>query len=332
MADNLEFRESYLSDKVSVYQGTWQISVRDIDPSFLLKKFPESSINQVRWLTPVHHEFKHCINEKEQIDWITKKNDYPDPLQLIELNNPDDNKHWLTLEGFYRWMEKEPLEEKIYENPRREIWYQIKSYIVRSENVDELVEWLKDKNFEGRWMPESHHISNVSDAFLGEFPWSVSCQEVNQINDWTQYTSSQEELPHPVLVTTTEYMSEEGGFDCSIDETISALIPSSWLIKNMGLKCSRKKFDFVDSDNELTAFTPLGERLPKNCLISKEKLARFLLENNLEIIWTLLGERQLIGGEFGKWKGRMEISGVYQLKNGSVTQIKLNNWHNKPKE
>ena len=125
MADNLEFRVSSWLDEASessVYEGTWQIGIRDIDPSFLLKQIPESQQNnQKNWLKSIDYTFDE-VDRQGQIDWIKQQDDCPDPCQLIELTNPNDRTVWLTLEGHYGWEEKEPLEEEKYETSQRQMW------------------------------------------------------------------------------------------------------------------------------------------------------------------------------------------------------------------
>jgi hypothetical protein len=190
-----------------------------------------------------------------------------------------------------------------------------------------VLEWFKDKR---RWMPEPDHMMDV---FVGEFPWAKSCNGWDETKDWVQYAMGGDELPYSVVVPTTTYLRENGTFDCSIDDTISVLMPSAWLIRNMGLGWSGGRFSFVDSTNEVVAFNPSAEEVgPSALLISKEKLTRFLSENNFALIWTVLGERQLIGGHHREWHGRLELSGAYQLRDGIVSDEPLNAWHKTPQE
>ena len=111
---------------------------------------------------------------------------------------------------------------------------------------------------------------------------------------------------------------------------MSTLIPSNWLMKNMKLRWAKKYFEFVDSTNKVVAFNHLDELSPESFLVSKNKLVEFLSENNLDIIWTLLGERQLIGGSHNERQRPLEISGIYRLKNGVIDENKLNTWYEVP--
>ena len=336
IADNFEFTGDYESDNPPQhYHGSWQIGsgTRDIDPSLLLRKLQEPEDNQKKstsvWWQPVEYVFNDA-DKQEKIAWIPKENDCPEPLKLIELTKPNDAQTWLTLEGHYRWTEPAPIEEEEFRNWRRDIQYQIQSYIVRQENLSEILAFLSGTHFMGRGMPESQYMLDV---FVGEFPWSSSYinKKFDDVQDWVKICKGQETLPYPIVVTTTEYLREISTFDCSIDDTISALMPSAWLIKNMGLRWSGGKFSFVDSANEILAFNPLVEEVgPSACVISKEKLTRFLAENQLEIIWTVLGERMLIGGSNQNSHGRLELSGVYYLNQGVLRGEGLKAWHRVP--
>ncbi|MBE9215044.1 ATP-binding protein [Plectonema cf. radiosum LEGE 06105] len=336
VADNFEFTGDYESDNFPQhYHGPWQIGsgTRDIDPSLLLRKLQEQEDNQKKstsvWWQPVEYVFNDA-DKQEKIAWIPKENDCPEPLKLIELTKPNDGQTWLTLEGYYRWTEPAPIDEEKFRSRRRDIRYQIRSYIVCQESLSEILAFLSDTHFMGRGMPESQYMLDV---FVGEFPWSSSYinNKFDDVQDWVKIWKGQETLPYQVVVTTTQYLREISTFDCSIDDTISALMPSAWLIKNMGLRWSGGKFSFVDAANEIVTFNPSVEEAgPSACVISKEKLNRFLAENQLEIIWTVLGERMLIGGSNQKDHGRLELSGVYYLNQGALTGEGLKAWHRVP--
>ena len=47
ISDNFEFKEESWSDKIGKYEGSWQLSIRDIDPSCILKEFPNEKPEDV---------------------------------------------------------------------------------------------------------------------------------------------------------------------------------------------------------------------------------------------------------------------------------------------
>lgn len=325
VADNLEFRGNRWSDEPQVYEGPWQIGARDIDPSLLVRSLPnrEGTQRANAWWRPVAYEFPETGIEG-QAEWIARAGDCPDPRRLIKIVQPGSGKAWLTLEGSYKWTEQEPIEEDRYENPRRQMWYVVRAYIVRRGHLKKLTTWLKGKNFMGDWMPKPVEMYEV---FVGEYPWAPACKEKLGDEDWV----TGDRLPYPVVITATDYVCERGTFDCSIDETVSASMPSSWMIREMGLRWSGGRFTFVDSSNELVAFDPSAQETgPSALLISLEKLNPFLLRNDLEVIWTVLGERHLIGGRREQWKGWLQFSGVYWLSKGEIVGPPLISWHETP--
>jgi hypothetical protein len=333
VADNFEFIQDGFDEARSYYNGPWQVSnqLRDIDPSLLLRRSPdiddERTEGLTTWWQPIQYIFAEA-DRGEQIAWITQKDNCPDPRQWIECNRSNDRSTWLTLEGHYRWTERGPIEEDRYRGLRRDMWFQVRSYIIHQEDSEKLLAWLQGKNFMGRWMPE---LEGMYEVFVGEFPWAPACAQYNNQEDvWGRGGNR---LPTPVVVTATNYTCESSSPDCSIDHTISALMPAAWLIQKMNLRWSGGNFNFVDSNNKAVALDPSTEEAgPSALLISKDHIEQFLEENKLMLIWTVLGERQLVGGHSQEWHGRLEVSGVYSLQANSAIDGSLNAWHKSPQE
>ena len=108
-------------------------------------------------------------------------------------------------------------------------------------------------------------------------------------------------------------------------------MPAAWLIQKMNLRWSGGNFKFVNSSNKIIAFDPSTEETgPSALLISKNEMEKFLKENKLMLIWTVLGERQIVGGDSQEWHGRMEMSGVYGLTTNSAIEGSLKMWHKSP--
>jgi hypothetical protein len=331
VADNFEFIKDGFDGFTNHYDGPWQVSsqLRDIDPSLLLRRTPDAdnayTESLTTWWQPMQYVFAEADRE-EQIAWIAQRDDCPDPLPWLEVTHPGDGSIWLTLEGHYRWTERGPIEEDPYDGLRRSMWFQVRSYITHQEDSEKLLTWLQEQNFMGRWMPESEGMYEV---FVGEFPWASACTQYNNQED--AWGRRGDRLPAPVVVTTTSYTRESSSPDCSIDADISALMPTAWLIQQMGLRWSGGNFRYVDSSNEIAALDPSVEEAgPSALLASKEKLARLLEENQLVLIFTVLGERLLVGGHSDEWYGRLELSGVYSLQKDTLMGESLKAWHKTP--
>ena len=62
------------------------------------------------------------------------------------------------------------------------------------------------------------------------------------------------------------------------------------------------------------------ESFPSALLIDKQAIWEFLRKNGYAIVWTLLGEKQLIGLNPSRenFVGRLEVSGCYTLDNKGI--------------
>jgi len=303
------------------YHGPWQFFLRNIDPSLLVRSTSRTEWPEADqcWWQPVNFRFLEQAKQDFK-HWVRDCSDLFDPLDLVQVRDAE-GQEWLTLEGIYDWTEKPPLGEDPHDIPRRHLWLMIKSYIVKSSHSTRLTRWLNDQSLWGKWMPESAEMFRV---FLGEYPRAQAFAGHEANRAWT--TGYHPELPHPVVVTATEYLRERG-YDCSIDENVAGLLPSRWLVDTMGLKWSRKGFSFADGNGRIVAFDPSEhESGPGALLVVRDSLIAFLRENKFDLIWTILGLRVVFESDFRsgrdaeEYEGRTLLQGLYRLRNGKVTR------------
>jgi hypothetical protein len=168
-------------------------------------------------------------------------------------------------------------------------------------------------------MPESHDLYKI---FIGEYPWHPS--STDYLVDWSDSASrGKQEPPVPLLVTAAQYICEGNVRDCSVDDAVSGLIPSSKVISDLGLTWDGTYFRYVDKDGHLVAFDPsASEAGPMTLLISEPYLRSHLKQEGLALVWTVLGEK-LIYSMSNDRIGRLEISGAYSLLDGPPQAINL---------
>ncbi len=316
LSDNFEFKVDRWNENDKSYQGTWQLSVRDIDPSCLLKATETKNWNNhsQSWWFPLKYEAWNAT--PNHIEWLHNKTDLPSVEPLIKVINPNNNSQWLVLENYDSWDEPTPVGEDPYNFPRRRIWYMIKSYIVSKEDIDCLYKWAIQEDFIGRWMPESHELYQI---FLGEFFWSSAFEYYNipyfHHDGWTQGYNSK--IPRNILVSTDKYLKESSTFDCSVDDSYNIYLPCQWLVENMNLHWNGEERHFLNEEGDLIAFDPSVREAGSNaCLIQYEALLSYLNKNDYDILWTLLGEKILLNGS--PRHGRLELSGAFRIQNGNL--------------
>lgn len=318
VGDNFEFKEDSWSGKIGKYEGPWQLGIRDIDPSCILKEFPNTKPEKLPSFDGYERKKYYSAWNKRISDsaWLKKKRDLPDPKQIIEFTD-DKGNAWLSLEGFVEWQEETAPEHEKYNLPTRTLWYMIKSYLIKRRDGDKVFNWAKQQLFTGRWMPDSREFYNV---YLGEYPWASAFLYRNipyyHHDGWTDGTGNKK-IPAKILVTDDQYASRGSSIDCSTNEAINVKLPAKFILDEMELVQHYMDGRVFDKKGCLVALDPnvFDENMPRHVLMRKDSLDDFLKRKGYAIFWTLLGEKYMIGGEYSgrKWIGRLELSGAYGL-------------------
>jgi hypothetical protein len=305
--------QGWQDNETEPYQGTWQPNVRDIDPSMLLRYSEwESEVftSSKWWLTEQHENW--AISDKE---WIHEASDLPNPELLISVVD-DNNEEWLVLEGYPEWAEPKALGKKQWDHPHKRMWYHVRSYIVLEDECQSLYDWATKQDFMGRWMPEASDRYQVFDR---EYYWSKAHQYFNNYyygglehHEMELKDASKSKIE--VTLTSCNYSWEKGN-DGSIEGSLNILKPSSFIYDGMGLKPTRNVAEFVNENNEPCCFSPsLANKDNAYLLVNKRLFLEYLESNKLNVIWTILGEKNIIGGLSSKeYSGRLEINGAYKL-------------------
>jgi len=316
-SDHFQIKDetAWLKEKTSPYEGPWQLSIRDIDPSCILKEFPNTKPENVpnfKW--EVQNQYNAWHKNSSHSAWLKRSMDLPDPRKIIEFVD-ERGIAWVALKVFIEWQEEIPPEQEKYNLPTRRLWYIIKSYLARATDKDKVFKWAKRQHFMGRWMPESHEFYHV---YLGEYPWSRAFLyhyiPYYHHDGWTDGARDRK-IPAKILVTDDQYLSSGSSIDCSTNETIRVQLPAKFIVDEMKLTQDYVDGRFFGGSN-LVAFDPrvFDDNAPSCVLIRKDKLCGFLKQKGYALFWILLGEKNIIGGGIIRQPlGWLEIDGAYTL-------------------
>lgn len=321
VSDHFQFKDEifFWEEKTIPYEGPWQMSIRDIDPSCILKEFPNPKSNSFPTFRKHSNILRYDAWNKRSSDlnWLKKMDDLPNPKKVMEMKD-DKCTEWLILEGFAEWQDETPPEQEKYHIPTRTLWYMVKSYIVKRKDLKKVFTWARKQNFMGRWMPESNEFYNI---FLGEYPWARAFLyhyiPYFHHDGWTDNARGKK-IPAKILVTDDGYLSSGSSIDYSTDEAIRVKLPAKWIVDKMRLKQNFIDGRFFNKNDELVTFDPnvFNNTLPRILLIKKKNLCDFLDRKGYAIFWKLLGEKNMIGsGVIGRPLGWLEINGAYILNN-----------------
>lgn len=306
----------YINKEEEVYQGPWIPYVRDIDPTMIIHKtgsYNEEVPNDFWWSQEEYSNW-----DLENKEWTKVDDDLPCSKKLINVRD-ESGVEWLILEGYPEWAESRKIGDEKWNKSHKRMWYQIRSYLISEDKYEKMKEWAVIQDFMGRWMPES---TSRYEVFSREYYWSPAYNYFNK-----QYYSGVEqneihdnltgEYIGDILLTSNNFLWEEE-FDKSKEDTISFLKPSKHIYENMKLVFSKQEGEFIDQNGETVCFDPSVHNDSKSyLLIKKAPFTKYLKENKLRIFWTVLGEKNIIGGHSSrnKFYQRLEISGAYYFDN-----------------
>jgi hypothetical protein len=300
------------------YNGTWQPYVRDIDPSMPLRKTKElDEDNQTEhwWLEEKHNNWG--LSDQ---DWVNISDDLPNEPNLINVID-EENNEWLVLEGHPEWSEPKLLGKDKWEQPHKRLRYHIKSYLVSEDDDQKFIDWVALQDFIGRWMPESSDRYQVFDQ---EYYWSPAFEYFNNyyyggLEHHEITDKGNDNKVCDVILTSCNY-SWVKDTDNSIDRSFNILKPSKVIFDGMGLIPTDKVAEFADKNNNIVCYSPSVYNDSKPYLLVKKKaFIEFLQVHKLKVVWTILGEKNIIGGNThsDEYLGRLEISGAYSLDDGN---------------
>jgi len=311
VADNFVFKKGH-------YDGTWNPYVRDIDPTTVIKSEALVKSDRTDFCTVDYDNWN--IQDSE---WMKFAGDLPNPLQIINITDRD-NVEWLVLEILPVW--KEPIEigADSWEVPHKEIWYHIHSYITKNQSYDNIVNSLLGQDLMRFDFPLP---SSRYEFFSREYHWSPSLQLFN-LQEHTNrafepVTDEEGRIIGEVCNTTLDYLWEEPK-DASKQESLKLCKPTKLLHDLLGLEYSKIEGILRNSENEEICFDPSTTNPTHSCLIvRKNDFLRKLKENDLNVFWTIRGEKLILGSlhKSNEDDTRLCISGIVYVNSNSGTLL-----------
>jgi hypothetical protein len=302
------------------------LGIRDIDPSCTLKQ-PYKNGDTKNW----YNKF-YDINDRSITDsaWYQDVRHIPEPTNLLEI--PDNEKIWLNLKSYCTWMQEVPPEDEEikWDIPRREVYYIIDSFIVKTSNLSKISTWGSTQNFFGRWMPEG---MTYRDFYIREYPHSIIFKKETilweDFNDFAESSNrSDKKLPVSVAITNSEIATTMGSHDKTFEENLTLNVPSKWLLNKLKTKQILNDGVFVTKEGEVVfKDLYLDGKQPGALIANKDYLLKWLNSNGYSIVWTILGEKRNLYGMARRPKDSptpIILSGFYYLNSEGIITGKIN--------
>ncbi|GHV17304.1 hypothetical protein AGMMS49938_18020 [Fibrobacterales bacterium] len=157
VADNYKIKDDWgYPAKYATYQGAWQLSVRNIDPAYTTKTKEEKEDDNIIIKTNKDwwddDEYSHW--NYPDAEWVQTIEDLIPPENIIQKQDTEENE-WLRLQHYVTWNAPKKIGKDRYEGRRKSIWYIIQGLLVKKSDKQKIINYLKNQNFWGRWLPEN---------------------------------------------------------------------------------------------------------------------------------------------------------------------------------
>lgn len=223
--DNYEYksRYSYAEGNYTLIgeQGT---SFREID----LTALPYEAEKDAFRAKQIYYPFSRYRDFSDE-KWFHKK-DVTQYFESLFLQKYNSDKY-MILQGYFHDREKN--------SPKyREVWVQIRSYFFGKKYKQNFLDWLKGKDFEGRWMPEgTNHLYEVS---IGEYPWSEYITQYLREMQEEQSFRGNSPAPCHIIPTVNDYNNEKDSEFCPSSIAGKFMFPCKDLFEVLDLKWDGK--------------------------------------------------------------------------------------------
>ncbi|MDJ1484230.1 trypsin-like serine protease [Cytophagaceae bacterium YF14B1] len=295
------------------YQGPWEPYLRNIDPVFTtknssLKIVEDDDLGVGEVITTWWGEEPYTYWYTPDAEWMKATKDLPNPVKVIQKTD-EAGQEWLYLHLNKSWNEPKPIGKEKYRTRRKDLWYFIQGYLVKKKDKDKTIERLRRQNFSGRWIPEHATFIHLCNRENYWSPASKDMHKAYQIKVWEPLRDSNLK----VMIATSEAVGE-----MSEDRSEAHLrydMPCRTLFEGMNLQYASKDGDLKNTKGEIVV-TSIN---PQGVLIRKGDFLEFLKKNNLDVIWTLLGEKRSINNS-DKLRNNLfsTICGVYYYEEDKI--------------
>jgi len=280
---------------------------RKLDPTLTRTALPEQDRNNCWWL-------KDGVNlavtkDLDFSSWIALGDDLP-PLEKLLQITKNSGQRWIPLTAFIEWSEyKSGLE---YNTPYRDTWLDVNGYLVKKPHFNKALKFLAGRNYFGGWLPEAARWLH---AFAGEYPWATA---YNTEPDW--YLGADERVQGAGfgLIHSSNEIVIEWEYDATLPVSIHMEVPTKKLFLPGDLFWNG--MDGFDLANRQTVFFDPRFKYggPAALLSDIDDLVLRLDKIGYRLLWTVLGEKRILGDYNNQTPGISYSQLAWLTKNGTI--------------
>lgn len=310
LADNLIFGDRGYSDvDDSKFYGTWQVDLREMDPTFWFKGRTDDICyddSKTRWWRP--YQFNVEIdNLEEQIKWLWSKENLPNFDNII-CTKDNSLEEWLNLRTFCDWKMKVTKHKGVLGEPN--LWYRINTCIIKRKDLYRAKKSIVNKPLRS---PDIVYVSNShNQKFFGEYPWHPCYDDLNEWIGDEEWEDLKFSCKYHIPVF--EYRWSTENFSHVKSEHNNFYMPSKKIVNDMNINNDINTPSYWFKDDNLIFMDPVFDYSTQPCaLIKKDIMCQWLSENDYVLLWLIGGEKQLFTIDVDKFYGRLVYSAFYSM-------------------
>ena len=219
-------------------------------------------------------------------EWVASQDGVPKLEELLSVSSRDEQR-WRLLVSYPSWGRRN--EDTDWNTPYRQVWTHVRGYLVQQQEFATAYKRLRKRNFFGRWMPEG---ASWLHGFAGEYPWATPFN--TEPDEWFSTGGHKYSLPATFLPCWNE-LAVEWEYDPTMSQSFHMVVPARiffspgdlWWDGRDGYRLVGGKTIFRDPS--------VTESGPGSLLADTDKLQERLDKLGLRLIWTLLGEKWILG-------------------------------------
>lgn len=283
---------------------------RKLDPTISRPDSPQRDPSECWWVGG-----NVDLPSTKQLDyptWISRRDDLPSMESLLAPKRRD-GQSWLPLICYPSWSEYQ--EGRPFGEPYRSTWIHLEAFLVPEAQFDAAMKALSRRNFFGKWMPGGAEWLHV---FVGEYPWASACNV--ETDEWLGFKSKVSGSRIEFVPVHNEVVGE-WEYDGTIPTSLHFHVPVRVLFEAGPLWWNG--IDGFLTANGKTVFRDpsASEGGPATLLADIEDLLPRLETLGYRLVWTLLGEKYVLG-ETSPGSPRITYSQTAYLKRDGTIVVR----------
>ncbi|MDS4028752.1 MAG: hypothetical protein RKO66_01580 [Candidatus Contendobacter sp.] len=312
---------SRLHDHIKREQDSWEpaplrspfilLEERKLDPT-LPHRIAGSDRNHNAWW--IGDSVNLQLGEQmSDTDWVNFESDLPSLDKLLSTKECS-GQSWLLLASYLSWDDRP--EDADCDQQYRHVWIHVESYLVTKNEVAIGYNCLHRRNFFGQWMKQG---ASWLYGFAGEYPWATSFNI--ETDAWNSIGGFGRQNPPVVYTPAWNELAVEWEYDASLGKSFHMLIPARAFFSPSDLWWNGLDGYSIKNGKSVFRDISVSEVGPRALIADIEDLQERLDRLGLRLIWTLLGEKWILGGHHDKATPRRTFSQIARLTEDGSIQI-----------